>query len=441
MSDYVIQAAPTTDDNADRPAFLSRLREGYFTSPNGIVSHFMFDILKRGGSKKAAVHEIADSDDAVIQDLGDAVRIYPMEIYFIGPDYDQNSDAFFESLHERYTPDNPGLLAHPRWGDIPVIPFSVAQEERFIDGAGVGYFTVEFRETKSVNFASSAAQAEAKAAARMDDLEAAAGSVADGIDVGSASAYAQAKASFKGAVKKLNDAVDGISDDIADIQDEVTDIKNTINEAVDALSSPAVIIAQIGSLVRTVANVFTDTPKKVATIADVTLDLINSYTAEIASLVKTDEKSNAAAMLETVGGVCAGALVEAAYNTDFDTRDAVGSAIDQIVETYAAYLAAIDAARATFTGNINTTYIPSHDLGSILQNIVKEAAQVLIDRAFSLKTKRTFHLKAPSDPLTLCWKYYQDVSNATIEYFCRTNRIAWNEFIEIPTGREIVIYA
>ncbi len=452
MSDYILTPKPETNDTTETsnttaatqkpavPEFLSRLRDCWYTSPKGVVSHLYFDDLERSGGKKATVHEITDSDDSVIQDLGSTARVYPMEIYFIGEDYDEKADAFFESLFERYTPDKPGLLTHPRWGDIPVIPFAVTQKEAFVSGVGMARFTVEFRETKSLSYPSSAAQSAGKAAASVDDLQDGAGAVADGIDVSSASAYAQMKATLKTTTKKISDAVDAVSDAISDVKEEVDEIKAELDTAIDALSSPATCIAQIGNLVRTIASVVTDTPAKVAQIADLTQDLIAGYVAEIKALVRNDEKKNAAATLETVGAVCTGALVEAAHNTDLATREGMGAMIDQISATYSAYAEAIDTARDEFSGTINTLYLPNHDLLAGLQALVKEAQSVLIDKSFALKTKRTWKLNAPSDPLTLTWEIYGNIDSETIDFFCKTNRVTRDEFIELSAGREVVAY-
>ena len=51
--------------------WLDRLRtEASYVSPSGVESFFKFDIVSRDGGKKASIHEILNSNDAIIQDQG-----------------------------------------------------------------------------------------------------------------------------------------------------------------------------------------------------------------------------------------------------------------------------------------------------------------------------------------------------------------------------------
>ena len=107
--------------------------------------------LLRG--KKTSAHEVSDADTTIIQDSGTTLLVFPLEVYFVGENGDQLSDIFFKSLtEERYTPDQPGILNHPRWGDVPVIPFdAVEQVESYTSGSGIFRVTVTLRETKTVS--------------------------------------------------------------------------------------------------------------------------------------------------------------------------------------------------------------------------------------------------------------------------------------------------
>ncbi|KKM22181.1 hypothetical protein LCGC14_1627920, partial [marine sediment metagenome] len=128
------------------PAWVNRLRAGSFTSPGGIVSNFKMDIATRIGGKKASIHEILNKDEAIPQDQGNRSQAFPIEAYFTDGDGDIEADAFYNSLRERYTASNPGILKHPRWGDINVMPFEFQQVETLVTGAGVFRVPVEFRE-------------------------------------------------------------------------------------------------------------------------------------------------------------------------------------------------------------------------------------------------------------------------------------------------------
>ena len=153
------------------PAWVDRLREGSFTSPSGIISNFKVDILSRIGGKKASNHEILNKDEAIPQDQGNRSTAYPLEIYFTGENGDQEADVFYASLRERYSAAAPGILRHPRWGDLNVMPFEFQQVEQFVTGAGIFRVPVEFREIPISTFPTAIGVDQAEISANITELE------------------------------------------------------------------------------------------------------------------------------------------------------------------------------------------------------------------------------------------------------------------------------
>ena len=436
MSDFL----PAVQTDAPTPEFLSRLREGRFVSPSGTESAFLFDTLTRSAGKKVSSHEIPDSNDAVLQDLGTGTIAYPMGVYFIGGNYDVYADVFADSLlKERYTPDKPGILHHPRWGDIPVMPVSVDQAETFAGtGVGIAKFNVEFRQTKSLTAPASDGYTQSLVNQSTDELRDEIENAADGIDVSSASAYSRFRAGVRSAISTVSDAIEGISDKIGDVQSEVDAITQDLYSALDLAASPAIIMGQLGNLVFGVADVVFSTPDRFNAYADMTRSVIESYRTRYESMVGADDKKVAAESLQMIGAILVNASAIALLNTDFETRDAVGEAIDSLVDSLLSYRDEVDAVQAGLSGPISEQFIPDHNLQSQLAGIVAATTQVAINRAFDLKAKRAMRLAAPSDAITLTWELYGDLEK--LDFFSRTNRITDNEFWEIPSGREIVAY-
>lgn len=421
------------------PAFLARLREGRFVSPSGAEAAFLFDSLIRSVGKKATAHEIADSDDAVLQDLGTATRSYPLDVYFVGDSHDLQADAFFESLAERYTPDAPGILHHPRWGDIPVMPFSFEQSESFVSsGVGISRVAVEFRQTKSLSYPATdgltQSQIEQQTDALTDDVETAAAEIA----VDEPSAYARFRAGMRSAVSVITDAVDGVTGVVQDVQDEVDAIRDDVYTALDAASAPAIIMGQVANLIFTPVEAVLSIPDRINAYIDMTVGVVNSFADRFQNLVSAEDKAVAAQSLQAVGGLCASATAVAALNTEYETREDIGEVIDSLVATLTTYRGAIDTVQTDLAGPIGEVFIPDHNLQSRLADIMAATNQLAINRAFDLKTKKTIRLRQPSDPLTLTWELYNDIGQ--LAYFLRTNKITANEFVEIPSGRQVVAY-
>lgn len=85
MSDVLTIDLPVVDSSSV-PAFLSRLRAGRFTSPSGVESSFLFDTLSRSRAKKTAVHEVVDSDETILQDMGSSLHVFSVAPHSGGVD-------------------------------------------------------------------------------------------------------------------------------------------------------------------------------------------------------------------------------------------------------------------------------------------------------------------------------------------------------------------
>ena len=270
MSD-VLTAPYIQDGNV--PDFLTRLRQGQFTSPSGVSSLFLFDELTRTRGKRGAAHDVVDSDTTVLQDLGSGLQIFTMSVYFVGPLCDKFADLFYNSLFERYTPDAPGILNHPRWGDVPVIPFGdPEQNESFVSGAGVSRVSVVFRETASLSSPQTSALSTSTVAANTKAVNQSALERASKMVTNTKASYAKFKNSITKKIKTVTDAIDDVSDLVSDIGDEVESITQDIYSALDEAATPVVIMAQISELVQTVASV----PQTVTGIVNAYALLISS---------------------------------------------------------------------------------------------------------------------------------------------------------------------
>lgn len=440
MSDVLTLDLPAVDA-ASVPAFVSRLRAGRFTSPSGVESSFLFDSLSRSRTKKTAVHEVVDSDETILQDMGSSLHVFSLEVYFVGENCDTEADAFYASMYERYTPDAPGILNHPRWGDVAVIPFgSPEQNESFIGGGvGIARVTVEFRETKSQTFGQSSKLSASGIADATKKIDANALERAQKMVTSSKVAYAKFKASIKGKLATVTGFIDGTKDLIADVREEIDALVADLYSAIDEGASPVVILSQFGQIFQTIASVPQTTVDIVNGYLGMASDLIDQYGTDIANASTSAERLNLALTYQYMGAMSAASVALAAVNVTYETRDGVAGSLDAMTDTYAEYLAQMDATALALSGGIKTLFVPDHDVGSDLYGAVYNGQALLLDRAFSLASRRTYRLIAPSDPLTETWVRYGDL--ARLDFYCRTNKIVGAEFVEIPGGRELCWYA
>jgi hypothetical protein len=168
-------------------------------------------------------------------------------------------------------------------------------------------------------------------------------------------------------------------------------------------------------------------------------DILSSYGTDMAAASTNDERTNLALSYQYTGTMVLACTALAAASATYEIRDQVASAVDSLAEQYTAYLAQIDAAVASLDDGIKNMFTPDHDIGSDLQGAIYDTQALLMDRAFSLAVARRYRLTAPTDPLTETWLRYGDLDR--LSFYCSTNKIVGDEFIEIPAGRELVYYA
>jgi len=439
MSDVVSISA--SDISGTLPALLSRLRPGRFTSPSGAEHSFQFDSLTRSRSKNVVAHAMPDTDDTVLQDMGSSLQVFPLDVYFIGENCDQDADAFFASLFERYTPDSPGVLHHPRWGDVTVMPFGAPEQSESFSGGGGGIsrVTVEFRETRSL---SATGGSKLSSAGILDDVNAIDANALDraqSMVAMTKAQYAKFKQSIRNKVKIVTGFIDGVTDLTEDIADEVEALTQELYALIDEAASPVLILSQIGTIFSTIAQIPSQGLSMISAYVDMATDIIDSYGSDISAAATNDERTNLALSYQYTGTMALACTALASTSATYDIRDQVADAIDNLSALYTEYLAQMDAAVDSLDDGISNMFVPDHDVGSDLQGAIYDTQALLMDRAYSLAIARRYILTHPTDPLTETWTRYGDLSR--LDFFCMTNKIISDEFIEIPSGREMVYYA
>ncbi len=440
MSDAVLKLPidNTNNDGFASPAFFSRLRPGRFTSPAGVQSSFLYDNLSRSRGKKTSAHEVSDADTTIIQDSGTTLLVFPLEVYFVGENGDQEADIFFKSLtEERYTPDKPGILNHPRWGDIPVIPFdAVEQVESYTSGSGIFRVTVTLRETKTVSRSAASKLSPTGLDNKYKQVNASAIEQAEKMVTTAKAKYAKAKSVVTKKIKIITGVADDLTGLADDVRREVDAAKAGILELINVSAAIPQIIGAANDIVRTITSIPQDSADLVSQIVDMTNDILNDFGEDISNASTPTDSANVAYILQGIGTACVLGVANAGIMIDYETRETVGKSIDDIDGAYSDYLAVLQSA-----GNVvGSQFAIDHDTLSGLHGAAYDTITYLTNASFDLKLKRTYTLTAPSDPVTLCWKYYRDISHDTLDFFARTNKLVNYDFIEIPAGREVAIY-
>jgi len=422
------------------PAWVERLRSASFSSPSGVESSFKVDVLTRVGGKKATNHEILNTDEAIPQDQGNRAEEYPIEAYFTGEDGDEAANSFYASLRERYSADNPGILRHPRWGDLAVMPFEFQQTENLVRGAGIFRVTVTFRPIPQAAFPTADGLDQGEIVADIGDLENTLEEANEGINLDVAGALAEFGAKIREVTNIINETLGPIVEGVEEIQDEFKNIQDDIDAAISAGASALTILSQVNNLIRLPGQIATSTIAKVQSYSAMAGAIVNSFVGFFNPNSDRAVQLSQAGTFQSLGAMASAATAEAALFTNFETRDTAGAALDFINDAAALIEQKNNEIYQTLAGAVDKTYAPDHDTWLNLSLIIGKTNAILIDRSFDLKAKQTAILSANSDPISLTWKYYRSSALEDIEFFIRTNNLQDTEIIEIPAGREIVAY-
>ncbi len=431
-----------------------RLRTFRYTTASGETFVLQFDELTRSGGRNTVVSEYVGENSGGIQDLGEAIKRYPVTCYISGPDYDREADRFAAALDEA----GPGVLDHPRWGVQGVLPVSWQQSEHFLNGVGRALFSVEFVAADSRKFEyliSRIAADEAVAAGITRLAESVVSSLASAeiIDPSALTALRESVAGGLEAARRELAAIAGLAEDVrGGLESAVVAMSRDIE---GLIRSPVALAQSFLRLYRIPATTITNVREKIAGYRAVFSQLheaLTSPTAGAAAIVgrniateaerrrmNADEIASARTVgLLSVAQIYAlqGAVSEAAV-AGLDG----GGEGERPIRTRAEAVNAVEELRS-LAGEMNALAegmgVPTYDISRDGAAIMATAVGALVDGALALPTERTVVLEGDTTPIHLAVELFGSLDrlDECIEY----NELAGDELLLVPRGREVRYY-
>lgn len=192
------------------------------------------------GGRRQPEHLFPSRDRATYDDLGRRPRVYQIEGYLIGPDYDLERTRLWLALEA----EGPGRLVHPYYGTLLVlVPRFRFSEET--DEGGMARVTFEARE--AVPFVQARVpNARAQARAAGDELEAASGDrFVDGVDVDGLEETRTSIAETIRGVGRAIERLDVFRGPIAKVAQLSAAVRSTIDEAASLAAAPALAVTTV----------------------------------------------------------------------------------------------------------------------------------------------------------------------------------------------------
>jgi len=396
-------------------SWMDRLKEAAYTSPSGKRATFQYVDVSRSIDKKTSGFTFPDLDGTLVQDLGHTGRRYPLRLFFSGGDYDIEVAAFEELLLER----GAGLLEHPIYGNLNVVPFgTISRSDNLTTASNQAILQVEFWDTLGTVQPMSATDPATDVLNSVTEYNnATAEAFAEIAVVQSASG----RATLRGQYAILLASVDSLLSSIADTNEataaQFDAVLSSITLSLDTLvADPVTLAFQTNILLQTPAR----SSASILARLDAYSNLINTT---LSSSGNVDTQ-----MLYAAGAVAAS--VVSVVNNTFETKP-------EAIEAADALLTQFDTVNTW--GDDNRITIDTGESYQQLLDAVAIAAGFLVEISFSLKQERRITLTRPRALVDLTAELYGEVDEK-LDFMINSNELSGSEILELPRGRDIVYY-
>lgn len=435
-----------------------RLRPAAYRSPNGTRTVFAYEDVSRVVEKKTAAFNFPDADGTLVQDLGHKGRRYPLRVIFYGENHDTEADSFELTLLER----GAGVLEHPRYGRVDVVPFGeITQRDDLKTSANQTIIEVVFWATIGTAYPTGQTDGGAQSLAAVEAYTAAAsGELEEALRINSQFEKVTFRDQWLGFLGDVTTALSEVAETQEDVRRQFNDINDSINRGIDVLvAEPLTLAFQTLALIKAPALAAAQVQRRLDGYGDLAGAIVSGGSSRIgagfagsAQTIPTTNDSRAANELASrkvfAQGAVAGSIIAAVSSaqsndtdTGFTTQPQAINAADQLLERFARVSDWADQNYRELDGT-GIERRPAVDTGAgyqQLQKAVALAAGYLVQQAFNLRQERRITLDRPRSLFDFVGEYYGDI-DANLDFFINTNNLTGTEILEIPRGRTVVVY-
>lgn len=435
-------------------AWQERLREAAYRSPNGTRTVFLFQDVSRIVEKKTSAFDFPDADGTLIQDLGRKGRRYPLRLMFSGGDHDLQADAFELTLLEK----GAGILEHPRYGQVDVVPFGeITQRDDLKTRGNQTVIEVVFWDTIGTAYPTGQVDAATQALVAADEYQAAASQeLEDTLEIDTQFEEVTFKDQWDGFLDNVETALAEVAAATAEVEAEFNAINDSINRGLDVLvSEPLTLAFQTLALIKAPARAVTQIEARLNAYVVLSDSIVNGGSNRIGTgstgtpqIIQQTNNSRAANELASRRVFAQGAVAGSVTSTmltvqanGYDTQPQAIAAAEQLLAQMAVVTDWADQNYRALDGT-GVDNLPVVDTGAgyqQLQEAVALAAGELVRSSFNLKRERRIVLDRARSMFDFVGEYYGDI-DANLDFFINSNDLTGSEILELPKGRTVLVY-
>jgi prophage DNA circulation protein len=412
-----------------------RIKQAAYNSPSGderIV--FDYEDITKSVGKKTNAFEFPDVNGTYIQDLGNTGRRYPFRIIFWGDDHDLLSNQLENMLLE----NGIGILEHPVYGSIDVIPFGdINFKNDLKTETNQTVVEVTFWETIKLvypidqkNLTSEILDSVSKHNNDSAEL------FEDVLNLDSVIEKSVFKNEYTSLLDNVSLVMESVVSEQASIQKQFNVVNDSINNSIDILvSDPLTLAFQTNILIQLPARSSSAIADRLNAYNNLFQSVITGANSISASSSDSRNKNTFYTKDLYASTYITGSVIST-IDTQFITKiDALLTA-EKIINQMDDFIAWRD------TNFASLSIVDTGESYQQLQNAVSLTVGFLIDLSFSLKQERRVILESPRTMVELIAELYpfETVIDDELDFFIQSNNLTGSEILELPRGRELVYY-
>lgn len=404
-------------------SWLDRIREAAYTSPGGIRTTLIYEDVSVSVDKKTSAFEFPDVDGTFVQDLGKTGRRLPLRVFFTGPDYDLDSQRFFDALAEQGV----GRLEHPVYGVLDVVPTgSINRRDDLKTAANQAVIEVTFFETIGAVFPT--AQLDPASQVEQAVVEynvTAAEQFAEQADLSTAVKRSVFASGYTSVLMQVRAALLPIVAATVSVQKQFNAISDSIETGLaDLLDDPESLAAQSAALTQVAGT------SSLPILAR--LDQYRAVINKIISRARTTSITDFFGLEMFTVAASIGQIISV-MNTEFSTKPEAILAAESLLETFG---------KVSSWRDDNFEFFGAIDTGESYQKYqeaIAVAAGFLVELSFTLQQERTITLDRARTIIDLSAEIYGEV-DSRLDFLISSNDLTGDEILELPAGREVKYY-
>jgi prophage DNA circulation protein len=413
------------------------------TSPNGNEFTCNWTGNKQTFEKKLGIYNYPKVKGTVIDDLGITGDVFPLNLIFDGPGYDQEAQRFLDACRET----GKWEVIHPTKGFKGLQLMSVGDDDQPVASKGRKVIETRWMEYIDPATLKTAAQLAAEAGAKLNEFNiAAADRFADkvGIDsFGERLGITSTAAAISTAVDKVLGPLAAANETVAKrMEDTQRGLQSTLEAAI---LNPLKLAGQIQQTILLPGEAIADTRARLRAYAALAAEIFGLSDDE-----DDDQAANASYTRELSLSAVIGALSNIATTSigssgsgSLQTQEQAVETIDDIAALFSAITDNLDADQEKFADKtLDERYFSQTETYRLAVVLIAASQEYLLTGLFDLKVEKRFVLLTDSDPIALTIQEYGSMGENEENYqlFLESNNLKNNEIFIINQGTTVVVY-